>query len=60
MNELSNKNTKINNGQDQSIRKGWKSRFILYGIITAVVFDIFFYNLNYIKSIFYNTIKFSL
>ena len=44
MNELLNKNIEINNGQNQPVRQGWKSRFIIYGIITAVVFDILFYN----------------
>ncbi|MBM3706559.1 MAG: DUF4173 domain-containing protein [Actinobacteria bacterium] len=44
MNEFLGDETKINNGQDQPIKQGWKSRFIIYGIITGTVFDILFYN----------------
>jgi len=44
MNELINKNTEINNELGQPKRQGWKSRFIIYGIVTGIVFDILFYN----------------
>jgi len=44
MNEFLGEEIKINNGQNQPLRQGWKSRFMLYGIITGIVFDIFFYN----------------
>ncbi len=44
MNELLNKNIEIKDGQNQLLRQGWKFRFILYGFLTGIIFDILFYN----------------
>ncbi len=44
MNELSYGEKKLNNGHNQPLRQGWKSRFLLYGIIAGIIFDILFYN----------------
>jgi len=37
-------NMNINNGQSQTLGQGLKSRFIIYGIITGILFDVLFYN----------------
>jgi hypothetical protein len=44
MNVLSYEEKKINNGHDQPLRQDWKSRFLLYGVITGIIFDVLFYN----------------
>ncbi len=44
MNDLSHKYNAISSGKEQEVGQKRNFRFLLYGIITGAIFDVFFYN----------------